>query len=170
MRHEVFDAPESLDVPESLEDLSRPEHLLVWALRAIGVGRGDCPLLAQTFTRALGPRGPEVFGAYLVLVKSIALTSRRRLAVHVPGCPCLGADELAVLGIVAAAQDEPHAAHASLLQMRLRFLIAGEPKDVILRAARIVAHALEMKGHILPLRAEAPSPPTETWPGLRVVH
>ena len=163
---------ETFDVPETIEDLSRPEHLLVWALRAIGVGRGDCPLLVQAFTRALGPKGVEAFGAYFVLVKSIAMTSRRRLAVHVPGCPCLGADELAVLGVVAAAQNELEASEPALLDMRLRFLVVGEPGGVIPRAARVVAHALAMRGHVLPLRAEAPAPthPAVARFELRVVH
>jgi hypothetical protein len=110
-------------------------------------------------------------GAYFVLVKSIALASRRRLAVHVPGCACLGADELAILGIVAAAQSEADAdADApGLLGLRLRFLVAGEPNPVLARAARIVARALQLGGHALPRRAEAP-PCREHPPGLHVIH
>jgi hypothetical protein len=163
------DTPNFLDTPRTLTDLCRAEHLLVWALRAIGVGRGDCPLLAQTFHRSLGPKGPEALGAYFVLVKSIAMASRRRLAVHVPGCASLGADELAVLGIVAAAQSEADAEDPGLLRLRLRFLVAGEPNPVLARAARIVARALQRGGFSLPQRAEAPPSP-DSPPELRVIH
>ena len=51
------------DEIETLEDLSRPEHLLVWALRAIALGHGDCPLIARTFDKACGPMAGRIPGS-----------------------------------------------------------------------------------------------------------
>jgi len=93
------------DDDETIQALSRPEHLLVWALRAIAVGRGDCPLVAQTFAKACGPMGGHALQAYFTLIKFIGMTGRRRLRVHTPGCPCVSTDETAIVGIVAAAQE-----------------------------------------------------------------
>ena len=36
----------------TIQDLDRPEHLLVWALRTIAVGQANCPLLDKTFAAA----------------------------------------------------------------------------------------------------------------------
>lgn len=159
------------DTTETLEDLSRPEHLLVWALRALAVGHGDCPLVGRTFDKACGARGGQALTAYLALVRYIGLTGRRRLQVHVPGCPCVSTDEKAIVGVVAAAQDSLAGAGEDLLKMRLRFLVEGEPHPAFILAAQTVAQALKLNGQRLPLRLheDAPAAPPEA-PRLRVVH
>src|SRR4051812_11322248 len=52
-------------------ELSRPEHMLVWALRAICLGHEDCPMLAQTFSRLCGDFGPQALAAYHAVVMTI---------------------------------------------------------------------------------------------------
>ena len=156
----------------TLRDLSRPEHLLVWALRAIAVGHGDCALVGRTFTHACGEMGGEALQSYVVLVKYIGMTGRRRLQVHVPGCPCVSLDETAIVGVVAAAQHSLREGNDALLKMRLRFLLESEPKEVFLFAAQAVATILDACGHALPLhldddrRAYVDAAPAQ----LRVVH
>jgi hypothetical protein len=158
------------DMAESLEDLSRPEHLLVWTLRAVAVGRGDCPLIETTFNKACGPRGGQALTAYLALVRYIGLTGRRRLRVHVPGCPCVSTDEKAIVGVVAAAQDSLCGAGEGLLKMRLRFLVEGEPHAAFILAAQTVARALKANGQSLPSRLYEDGPADAKAPRLRVVH
>ena len=163
---------EPSDEIETLEDLSRPEHLLVWALRAIALGHGDCPLIARTFDKACGPMGGRAMVAYFALVKYIGMTGRRRLQVHTPGCPCVSVDETAIIGVVAAAQHPDRGTDESLLKMRMRFLVEGEPHEAFLTAARAVAGAFEASGHRLPLKLEGDGrEPVQAGAGrLRVVH
>jgi len=164
---------DSFDGGETIQDLSRPEHLLVWALRAIAIGQGDCPLIAQTFAKACGPMGGRALQAYFILVKLIGMTGRRRLQVHVPGCPCVSPDERAIIGVVAAAQDSVLGSSGEKpLEMRLRFLIGCEPHRSFLFAAREVAEVLEASGHNLPLRlnTEGCGPAEISAPQLHVVH
>jgi len=143
-----------LDEIGSLEDLGRPEHLLVWALRAIAIGHGDCPLVSRTFAKACGPLGGQALAAYFALVRYIGMTGRRRLQVHLPGCPCVSVDETAVVGVIAAAQHPGCGSGETLLGMRMRFLVGGEPHEAFLSAARAVAGVLAASGHIPPLRLE----------------
>jgi hypothetical protein len=160
------------DMTETLEDLSRPEHLLVWALRALAVGHGDCPLLETTFSKACGERGAQALTAYLALVRYIGMTGRRRLRVHVPGCPCVSVDEKAIVGVVAAAQDSLKGAGEGLLKMRLKFLVEGEPHPAFILAAQTVAQALKLNGQSLPLRLhdDGPTAPDFETARLRVVQ
>ena len=142
------------DEDRTLQALSRPEHLLVWALRAIAVGHGDCAVVARTFAHACGEMGAEALQSYVVLVQYIGMTGRRRLRVHVPGCPCVSADETSVVGVVAAAQHSLREGDDALLKMRLRFLLETEPKEIFLFAAQAVATVLDACGHTLPLRLD----------------
>lgn len=160
------------DDVETIADLSRSEHLLVWALRAIAVGHGDCPLIAQTFARACGPMGGHALQAYFALVKFIGMSGRRRLRVHVPGCPRVSHDERTIVGIVAAAQGSTRGPEETLLGMRLRFLVQGEPHQSLLCAAQEVARVFAANGYILPLGLTGDGPGQTQTCGtqLRVVH
>jgi hypothetical protein len=148
------------------------ERLLVWALRAMAVGHADCPGLASAFTRACGRMGAPALQAYFVLVKSIGMTSRRRLRVLCPGRPSLTFDERAIVGVVAAALESLQHSDESMLEGRLRFLVDGEPDPSTLFAARAVARIFAASGHALPLdvRPDRPGPFTDRAPPLRVVH
>ena len=77
MQAAVFETTRA--APASLEDLDSGERLLVWSLRAMAVGHGDCPLMEQTFGRLCGPMGPAVLQAHFILMKLIGMTSRRPL-------------------------------------------------------------------------------------------
>ena len=148
---------------DTIQDLSRPEHLLVWALRAIAVGHDDCPLLGQTFERACGPLGDQAFGAYCIVVKTIGMIGRRRLRVHVPGCPCVSLDEKAIVGVIAAAQQSLAQGDETLLRLRLQFLVEAAPAESLIFAAQAVARIMDAGGCHLPT-AVAPRP---AWPGGR---
>ncbi len=136
----------SVAMADTIQGLSRPEHLLVWALRAIAIGHDDCPILGQTFERACGPMGMQALGAYLVVVKTIGMIGRRRLRVHVPGCPCVSQDEKAIVGVISAAQASLADGDETLLRMRLQFLVESAPAESLIFAAQAVARILEMRG------------------------
>ncbi len=156
------------ETPRSLEDLNTGERLLVWSLRTMAVGHGDCPLMEQTFGRLCGPMGPAVLQAHFVLMKLIGMTSRRPLRVHAPGCVCIGADETAVVGVVAAAQAAL-TGDDSLLRLRLGFLARSESGETLRCAALALARVLSLGGQTLPVRMEQPVDADEPGP-LRAVH
>lgn len=155
--------------PRSLEDLDTGERLLVWSLRTMAVGHADCPLMEQTFGRLCGPMGPAVLQAHFILMKLIGMTSRRPLRVHAPGCICIGTDETAVVGVVAAAQAALTGDDA-LLRLRLDFLARSESGETLRCAALALARVLSLGGQTLSVRME-PMLAADDEPGsLRAVH
>ncbi len=146
------------ETPEDVRDLRRPEHLLVWALRAIAVGHADCPAVRQAFNAACGPSGDMARMGYFLLVRQIGVTGKRRLKLHMPGCICLSPDERSIVAVVAAAQDAIRTGDESRLRAHLRWLTEGEPPQTFLNVAREVAGALQDSGHRLPLRMASPPP------------
>jgi hypothetical protein len=107
-----------------------------------------------------------------VLVKGVAATARKRLQVHRPGCSETSFDEIAVLGVVAAAQEALREANDTILKMRLRFLVDGPPDPTTLFAAQAVAQILAAGHHRLPLRlhADLGGMADRQTPALRVIH
>jgi hypothetical protein len=159
------------EAAETIQGLTRPEHLLVWALRAIAVGHGDCPLLARTFDTACGPLGAQALQSYFMLIQYIGGAGRRRLKVHVPGCACVSVDETAIVGVVAAAQASIRGVDEELLRMRLGFLVRGKATEFSVFAAQAVARVLEISGHTLPVRLSADHPRLSVAQApLRAVH
>jgi hypothetical protein len=146
------------ETPSDIRDLIRPEHLLVWTLRAIAIGQGDCPRLSQAFEAACGPQGSHALMTYFALVRMIGVTGRRRLRLHAPGCLCLSADERAILAVIAAAQDGLRTGDTARLKAHLRWLVEGEPDQTFIHASNVVAHILQANGQRLPLRTRSVGP------------
>lgn len=157
------------ETPRDLTDLNAGERLLVWSLRTMAVGHGDCPLMEQTFGRLCGPMGPAVLQAHFILMKLIGMTSRRPLRVHAPGCICIGADETAVVGVVAAAQAAL-TGDDGLLRLRLAFLARSESGETLRCAALALARVLSLGGQMLPMRMEQRLTADEEPGALRSVH
>jgi hypothetical protein len=154
---------EDWETPEDIRDLRRPEHLLVWTLRAIAVGHADCPAVRQAFASACGDAGDQARMGFFLLVRQIGMAGRRRLRLHMPGCVCLSADERAIVAVVAAAQDALRTGQDERLRAHLRWLVEGEPPQTFLNVARSVAEALQATGHRLPLRMIAPPVAVQTF-------
>jgi hypothetical protein len=152
--------------------VAEPERLLVWALRAMAAGRGDCPGLLRAFGDACGRMGAPALHAYFVLVRSIGVTSRRRLRVLYPSCSGFTFDERAIVGVVAAALESLHHTDETVLKSRLRFLVDGEPDPNTMFAARAVAQIFAACGHTIGLDAcaDRPGPFAGRSPSLRIVH
>jgi hypothetical protein len=154
---------DDLEALEDIGDLRRCEHLLVWALRVIAVGRADCPAVRQAFVSACGPAGDQARMGYFLLVRQIGMAGRRRLKLHMPGCARLSPDERAIVAVVAAAQDALRTGQDERLRAHLRWLVEGEPPDTFLNVARSVAAALRDNGQHLPLHTVAPPTEMQTY-------
>jgi hypothetical protein len=144
---------------QTLQDLDRPEHLLVWALRAIVLGHGDCPMLKRTFDRVCGPMSGDALITYTAIVKIIAMTGRRRLLVHVPGCAAVSPDEKAIVGVVAIAQSS-FRGDETALRAHIAVLLGNEAPQTLIMAAQAVGRILQSRGCLLPYRNAAEDGPS----------
>jgi hypothetical protein len=135
--------------PHSLAALSYGEHFLIWVLRRIASGRGNCPLMAREFVDACGAAAGEARAAYGWFLEELARAGRRHLQLGIPGWPALTLDERLVLAVFAAAQ----AGELARLRAHLAWLFKGESSASLETAAGVVAAALARNGHRLPLPA-----------------
>ena len=156
--------------PHSLEDLDPAEHLLIWGLRTMAVGHGDCPAMGQTFERLCGGMGQATLQAHFILVRLLGMGARRQMRVHAPGCPCVGADETAVVGLVAAAQQALRNGDDGLLRLRLGFMARQDCSDTVRSAVMGLAQVLSLSGRTLPIRMEDSGERQEEPAALRRVH
>ena len=151
-----------------LRDLNRGEHLLLFAFRAMAVGQADCPTVRRTFVQGCGAQrggAEEAYMALFVLVQQIGRTARRRLRLHVPGCPCVSEDEQALLAVFAAAQESLRSGDEGDLRARFTALSDSPHAECFLLAVQLVARTLAVAGHRLPSRHTDPLEPVS-----RVVH
>jgi hypothetical protein len=93
------------DAPVPIE-LDFVAHALLVGLRGHVVGVPDCPLVRRRLTDLCGAHAEELSAAMLLVVRLLALKSRRRLKVHLPHCSAISSDELIWLSAIADAQCE----------------------------------------------------------------
>jgi hypothetical protein len=146
MQHAVETAP------QTIQTLSRPEHLLVWALRAVALGHEDDPVVIRTFRRACGEHGLRTLDAYCAFVRCVGMVADRRLKVHVPGCPCVSEDECAVVACLAAAQRSLTLLDEARLQHRLEALMGRHPGEALIFLAQAIGRFLLDADLTLPAR------------------
>ena len=102
MRHD-----QAFDRYEEPVELSEDEHILLWALRAIMVGRAECAGLRRAWRDTLGATADSAFAHLFTAIGLLRLTSVRMLRIHMPGCGAISGDEMTYLAILAAAQSAP---------------------------------------------------------------
>jgi hypothetical protein len=155
-----------------LHDLSRPEHLLVWSLRAIALGHEDCPIVVSTFRRVCGRDGDEALQAYSVFVRYVSLIARQRLRVHVPGCAWVGRDEIALVAVIAAAQSSLNDLEEAPLRARLSMLVGRDSDEALLFVAQSIARLLAASGLSLeaPMAESGDAAPAGRATGARALH
>ena len=78
----------------------------------------------------------------------LVLWARRTIVYHQPCCACLGADEVCIISIVAALQNDATAAARAMAQ----WLMRGEGVDGFTAALEDFADCLTGSGHDLPYR------------------
>lgn len=107
--------------PTSVQELSEGERLVVWAFRRWIAGRDQLPMLAREFDRQF--RAADARQALIALDAAMtALTrhARRTIIHHQACCPCLAADEVCVISIVAALQNDATEAARAMAQWLVR--------------------------------------------------
>lgn len=142
--------------PTSTRELTVGEHLLVWSFRRWVLGLrandgGHWSLVWNEFARQFGPRdGRAALSAFARLIHTLLCRARRTLRHHQPCCPCLGADEVRIVALVAACQNGGPA--RALAEELAAPSATGDLLDAGGRLARIMAR----RNLALPARAMPP--------------
>ncbi len=135
--------------PTSVQELSEGERLVLWAFRRWVSGREHLPMLAREFDRQF--RQCEARPALIALdaaLVNLTRHARRTIVYHQPCCAGLAADEVCILSIVAALQNDAVAAARAMSQ----WLMRGEGVDGFTAALDAFAGCLSGSGHDLPYR------------------
>ena len=135
--------------PTTVQELAEGERLVLWAFRRWIGGPEHLPMLAREFDRQF--RRSEARPALVALDAALTVLSRqarRTIVYHQPCCPCLGADEVCFLAIVAAMQ----AGAANASRAMAGWLVRGEGVDAFLESLDDFAECLSGSGHDLPYR------------------
>ena len=131
----------------AVADLALGEQLVLWALRKRLESAAHRPALRRGFLLA-GAGGPQAFAAFEQLFGVLESHCRRDLWFHRCGCGCVSADELRILGLIAAEQTGDVAAgfgHGSSL-------VAPAAVGLVTQAAAAFGQALAACRLTLPLR------------------
>jgi hypothetical protein len=153
-RSEEEDGP----LPARVERLEPAERLLVVALRRwiVGWTSGDprhWERVWDDFSRALGVQdGRGALTALSGLLSVLRGGARRPIRHHQPCCPMLHADEVALLGVVAAAR---HGEGAAVL--RGSWLVRADARAPLAAHAAELGARLAAAGLVLPDRARMPA-------------
>ncbi|WP_374574422.1 hypothetical protein [Phenylobacterium sp.] len=131
--------------PADLRELTRGEHLVVWALRAFVADCFDHAMVRRGFEDACGARAPEASMAFLVFAQALVLRGRRRICVGAPGRLALTRDEQQIAALFADAQ----AADRAGFDARLAFLLGRPAEAPFFAAAETTARALAACGRRL---------------------
>jgi hypothetical protein len=129
----------------AVADLALGEQLVIWALRKRLESAAHRPALRRGFLLA-GAGGLQAFAAFEQLFAVLESHCRRDLWFH--RCGCVSADELTILGLIAAQQSGEVAAalgHGSSL-------VAPAAVGEVVQAAGAFGQALAACRLILPLR------------------
>lgn len=139
--------------PLSAADLEFAEQFVLWALRTRLEGAARRSHLEHGFRLALDPAtGGAALTSFESWFQLLATRCRRDLYLHRARCPCLSADERAMLDLVASAQ----AGDAMRLHRVAAGLVRPQAIAAVQRSTRYFAAALCRLGLRLTDRAKRP--------------
>jgi hypothetical protein len=155
----TFTSPNAAAMPTSMRDLDPPERLIVWTFRrwALGLRQNNAEhwsFVWFEFTKQFGARGGrEALSEFACLIKGLQCYTRRALQHHQPCCPCLAADEVALVALVAACQSR----QANRARALAEWLVLPDGAGELLAAATRLARVMGRHALTLPIRSN-PAP------------
>ncbi len=141
-------------LPTLMDELVPGERLVVWAFRrwVVGWKTGDhrqWDRVWSEFCFKLGSHtAREALTAFSAIMTTIRQNARRPIQHHQPCCPCIGADEVALASLIAAAQRGETAVARGIAV----WLVRGDAVDTMVRNATVIADRLHEAGDTLPDR------------------
>ena len=146
--------------------------MIVWAFRrwVQGLRHNDgrhWTMIGKEFQRHLGaPDGVHAFAGFARMADALQRRGRRVMRVHQVCCPRLSADELCLVGLVAACQaPTPSAARA-----RAEWLVRSEGIGELLEAGARLAMLMRNHDLTLPQRAAGGSTGSDTAVRSMTIH
>ena len=158
--------------PTSTGELDPPERLIVWALRrwVRGLRANDGAqwvLVWKEFGRQFnGADGTLALAGFARLMDGLQRRARRVMRLHQACCPCLSADEIALVGFVASCQGQM----GSAAKARAEWLVRGDGVGDLLEAGAQLADVMDRHGMTLPQRIEATVPHEGRYEAPVTVH
>lgn len=144
-------------------DLAVAERLIVWSFRCWVSDPERWPLVWQEFTRQFpADLARPAMRAFEEFVAGICRRARRVIHYHQPRCPCLGSDELHVLAIIAAAQQNDIGA----AENACRRLVYEDGVEGLFATAARLGRIMTSRRFLLPWRSDGAVEPAwmETGP------
>lgn len=167
------DASQPIPWPSQIAELTPAEALIVRSFRRWVKGlhentAAQWSAVWDEFASRFGGRpGRDALTDFAMLVRAIQTGARRRISYHQPCCPCVGGDEAAIVGFVAACQrrDWP------LARARAQWLVRDETVGEMISAGNALGAKLAGHGVLFPDRLPpAPAPDEGEQPKPRRVH
>lgn len=163
----TFTSPNEAPWPTSTAELDPSERLIVWAFRRWLLGlpqnAGEhWSFVWNDFARQFGAQdGKEALSAFTGLIKGLQCYARRTIHHHQPCCPCLGADEVCLVSLVAACQNHQRQLARALAEWMVQSDGVGDLLEAGMRLARVMQrHSLNLPGRT---KKEEPDTASE-WP------
>ncbi len=122
-------------------------RLLVHSWRLTMAHGAECPLIASKFRCSCGVGADRVFCAFRVFLRVLALSQRQRLRANPPGQATLTADEVRLLTLIAAAQND----YPATLDAHLGWLAGPSLRKALENSVRELAGLLRDAGQRLPV-------------------
>ena len=159
--------------PTNLEALTPAEALVVRSFRrwVKGLHENTAAYWSTVWDefagRFGGAAGRAALTDFAMLVRAIQTGARRRISYHQPCCPCVGGDEAAVVGFIAACQRR----NWPLARARAQWLVRDETIGEMISAGAALAAKLADHDEWFPDRLPpAPVPVDDEPPRPRQVH
>jgi hypothetical protein len=120
-------------------------RMMISTGRLIAHGLGPCLPIANTFAILCGAEASDALAAFRVFMWRLRDGGWRRLRIAPPGDRLPTTDELAILGLLASAQDQ----NSELIEARLRWLAKSQARPCVEAAATVVGMALAINGNFI---------------------
>ncbi len=141
----------------------------VWGFRAAALGQGRCDVVVRGFKTAFGDYGTPALGGLRFLARALGSEGARRICLAAPGCCGVTCDELSIVAMLAAAQDDD----AARRDAHLRWLMGGRGEEMGRAAANTVAHSFKAGGFTIeapPVVLESAAAPKKPFEVVRAYH
>ncbi len=141
---ETLSSSKTTPWPTSTAELDPSERLIVWTFRrwVTGLRRNDgshWSLVWSEFAHRFGAiDGKEALAHFAGLVMGLQSYARRTIHHHQPCCPCLGADEVSLICLIAACQNRQPSLARGLAEWMVQPDGIGELLQSSVRLAQIM--------------------------------
>ncbi|MEM8988644.1 MAG: hypothetical protein AAGC95_18195 [Pseudomonadota bacterium] len=126
----------------TLPDLGLGAGYALWGFRAAAIGDVERPVLQNGFEAAFGDYGLSALGGLHSLARELGVSGGRQIKIACPGCAYATADELSIVMLLSAAQEEDEA----LCVSHLYWLMCGRGEEAAHAAALGVATVFKAAG------------------------